>query len=110
DRALAMNSAHVPAWRNLADLLSQIGKQREALTCYRRALALAPDDPTLLWNESNAHLVLRQFAEGWFNYEKRFAADKTLVRPDHGAGGTAAGRPSSSHRGIVEKQTSGVRA
>jgi tetratricopeptide (TPR) repeat protein len=83
DRALAMNPAHVPAWRNLADLLSQIGNHHEALACYRRALAIKPDDATLLWNESNAYLVLRRFAEGWVNHEKRFDADRTLIRQDH---------------------------
>src|SRR5712671_387739 len=83
DRALAINSAHVPAWRNLADLLSQIGNHQEAIACYRRALAIMPDDPTLLWNESNAFLVMKRFAQGWVHYEKRFDADKTLIRQDH---------------------------
>src|SRR5262249_19222305 len=69
--------------RNLADLLSMIGSHDEAIACYRRAIAITPGDPTLLWNESNAYLVLRRFPEGWRNYERRFEADKSLVRQDH---------------------------
>jgi len=45
-RALELDSAFAPSWLNLGSLLLIEGEASKAISCLRRALDLAPDDPT----------------------------------------------------------------
>jgi tetratricopeptide (TPR) repeat protein len=69
---------HHKAWSNLAGALGWQGRYEEQMAALERALALAPDDASYLWNRSLANLRLGRFTPGWADYEARY---RTLPRP-----------------------------
>jgi tetratricopeptide (TPR) repeat protein len=73
DRALALKPDYVAALCNRGTSLGNLGRDEAERESYRRALALRPDDPALHWNEAIAKLLHGDFAEGWREYEWRWA-------------------------------------
>jgi hypothetical protein len=55
--------AHAPAHANLGMMLRRLGKFEAAVACYQRALALAPDNPSLLSSLGNALRALGRLSE-----------------------------------------------
>src|SRR6266853_1958621 len=53
-RALLRDNSNAPAYSNLGNALAAQGKVREAIDCYQRALALAPDYVDALVNLGGA--------------------------------------------------------
>jgi protein O-GlcNAc transferase len=53
ERAVAEDPKAPAAWRNLGDALAELTRHREAITCYDKALALAPSN-TAIWKRRQA--------------------------------------------------------
>ncbi len=68
--ALGLDPHDVVLYNKMGIALRKCGRCEEALAQYEKALALRPDDPTLLFNMSKAYLSL----------EMRLKAKKTLRR------------------------------
>jgi tetratricopeptide (TPR) repeat protein len=69
---------------NLGLALEHQGRYGEALACYDRALTLRPDYAQAHFNRAHALLLTGDFAEGWREYEWRFAVaryDRRFDRP-----------------------------
>ena len=79
-RATEFDPGHVSAWNNLGIALRDLGRPDEAVEAYRRALALRPDAAEIRYNQSMALLEGGRFAEGWPEYEARFAAGDVPAR------------------------------
>lgn len=60
------------AWRNLGSALGWLGRLKEGEKALRRALALAPADPTTRFFLGTCLLGQGRYAEGWRGYEARF--------------------------------------
>lgn len=60
-RAVDLEPRHVQAYSAKAAVLSELGRNSEALTSYRQALALSPEDPQL---QANIGLVLETLGDG----------------------------------------------
>ena len=58
-----------PVYGNMALLLQETQRGREALAHFDRALARRPDQPQLQWNRSLTLLTHEQFENGWPAYE-----------------------------------------
>lgn len=56
---------------NLALTLHRQGAYQQALIYYNRALGFAPLHPKLRYNKALLHLLMRQYAKGWADYEYR---------------------------------------
>ncbi|MDD9878037.1 MAG: hypothetical protein OXR84_11415 [Magnetovibrio sp.] len=73
--ALSEVVARAPHWIDvyptLATLLGMLGRSVEALDHCRRADALFPNDPGILWEISHCHLALGDLAAGWRQAENR---------------------------------------
>lgn len=68
---------HDPAavWTLRGQALHKLGRFDEALTNYRKALEVEPDNPVCEWNLSNAELTQGDFEDGWKRYEARWQLD-----------------------------------
>jgi Flp pilus assembly protein TadD len=66
---------------NLSSVQKERGAFTEAEATLRRALALAPGDPVLLYNWSLLMLLLGRPAEAWDGWEQRFRAGAVASRP-----------------------------
>lgn len=76
---------HYAAWDNLAQLEQAFAHHAEAEKAYQRALALAPDDPTINYHCALFDLLHGRLAQGFAGYEWRFKAVKKLKRIKHGS-------------------------
>ena len=68
---------------NLGVAEKEVGNIARALELQREANALDLDDPTPLWNEAHALMLMGDFALGWERYEARWGTGdfKTSIRP-----------------------------
>ena len=77
ERAVAADAKNPAAWRNLGEVLAEVGSYRQAITCYDKALALVPSN-TMIWKRRQAMMQAMgssaevtdeapdlQNAEGW---------------------------------------------
>ena len=71
--ALALKSEHAVAWNNLGLALQSVNDVDGAIGAFRRAIALQPEFEHAHWNLALALLLDGQYAEGWREYESRFA-------------------------------------
>ena len=71
--ALALKSGHAVAWNNLGLALQSVNDVDGAISAFRRAIALQPGFEHAHWNLALALLLAGQYAEGWREYESRFA-------------------------------------
>jgi len=71
--ALALKSEHAVAWNNLGLALQSVDDVDGAIGAFRRAIALQPGFQQARWNLALALLLVGQYAEGWREYESRFA-------------------------------------
>lgn len=66
---------------NLSSVQKERGAFAEAEATLRRALAMAPNDPVLLYNWSLLMLLLGRTGEAWTGWENRFRAGAVPPRP-----------------------------
>ena len=71
ERALSIQGDSAEVCNNMAGLYADTASPDEALAWCDRALKLAPNDHSVLWNKSLALLTLGRFEEGWKLYENR---------------------------------------
>ncbi|MBI3570748.1 MAG: glycosyltransferase family protein [Gammaproteobacteria bacterium] len=96
-RALALAPQHVGALTNLGRALQKQARPQEAIACFERALTLKPDLPEAHWGLATQRLLLGDFAQGWQEYEHRWALPENQgLRREFAAprwdGGDIAGR------------------
>ena len=68
--ALGLSSTNIYNFQGLA--LAELGRYDEAIDCYHKAIAIAPDEVWGHINESLVQLVKGDFEAGWQNYEWRW--------------------------------------
>jgi tetratricopeptide (TPR) repeat protein len=68
----------VEVLNNLGVVLQDLGAAKAALTHLSRALELAPGSAAVRWNLSLTQLQLGDYANGWANYESRWAGCEHL--------------------------------
>jgi tetratricopeptide (TPR) repeat protein len=73
DRALAARPDFPEAWNNRGAALRQLRRLDEAIDAFDRALALRPGYAEAAANRSYSRLALGRYAEGWADYEARWA-------------------------------------
>ena len=72
-----------PDWLALTgDLLTHLGKLREAIQCYNQALRLQPGDPAISFNASQAVFQLNQWGDAWTLYDYRLILRDPATRPE----------------------------
>jgi Flp pilus assembly protein TadD len=71
ERVVSQVPGHAPAHLNLGTFAQWRGDVGCAIGHFRRALALAPDDPVALGNLAHALLYAGDYANGWAAYETR---------------------------------------
>ncbi|HEV7412719.1 MAG TPA: DUF5672 family protein, partial [Casimicrobiaceae bacterium] len=86
--ALALKSGHAVAWNNLGLALQSVNDVDGAISAFRRAIALQPEFEHAHWNLALALLLDGQYAEGWREYESRFALSE-LGKDRHAFAGPA---------------------
>ena len=85
---LALKSGHAVAWNNLGLALQSVNDVAGAIAAFRRAIALQPEFEHAHWNLALALLLDGQYAEGWREYESRFALSE-LGKDRHAFAGPA---------------------
>lgn len=60
------------ALSSLASIYNIFNKTEEALTLFRRAITITPNDANLRLNHSIALLKAKRYAQGWYEHEWRF--------------------------------------
>jgi tetratricopeptide (TPR) repeat protein len=88
-RAVAMDSGQADAWRLLGTALEDMGEVEEALTAFRRAVALAPDDGEYLTFMALHYLWQRDYATAARWADSAVAMDPTLPIARSAAGQVA---------------------
>ncbi len=73
-QALALNPNHAQAENNFGIALDQLGQKQDAMAHFRRAIALAPDFADAHFNLGTSLLTSGDFAQGWAEFEWRFAS------------------------------------
>jgi len=86
--ALALESKHAVAWNNLGLALQSLNDVDGAIAAFRRAIALRSGFEHAHWNLALALLLGGQYAEGWREYEARFALSE-LGKERHAFAGPA---------------------
>jgi tetratricopeptide (TPR) repeat protein len=71
--ALKLHSDYPEAWNNLGLTHKSSGEYLRSLECLTEAVRLKPDQAEAHWNRSFLYLLLGRFAEGFKDYEWRFA-------------------------------------
>lgn len=71
EEALVRTPNSGPLYSNLGAVLTALGRHDEACAAHRRATALDPSSPHLVWNMANALLAAGQLSAGWEAYESR---------------------------------------
>ena len=79
-RALALKPDHAGAWSNLGLALQARNELPDAIEAFRRALDLAPDFAQAHFNLALALLARGDYAEGFREYEWRFAAQELAAQ------------------------------
>jgi tetratricopeptide (TPR) repeat protein len=69
--AIRLDPSLAEAHASLGCLLSGDGRLAEAVACCAAAIALRPDFAQAHWNQSFAHMLAGDWAEGWEKYEWR---------------------------------------
>jgi tetratricopeptide (TPR) repeat protein len=70
-------------WLSLTgDLLTHLGRLREAVQHYNRALRLQPGDPAISFNASQAVFQLGQWGDAWTLYDYRLILRDPATRPN----------------------------
>jgi tetratricopeptide (TPR) repeat protein len=72
--ATSLAPDHPDAWINLGYALARQRRPRDAERCYDRALAIDPGLDHARFNRAMVRLAQGRFAEGWSDYESRWAA------------------------------------
>ncbi len=72
-RSMELDPGHALVVDNRAAAILSQGRTAEALAMFDAALKLEPDRIATRWNRSNALLKLGDFAQGWQEFEWRFA-------------------------------------
>lgn len=72
------NPNKAAALSNLGIALSEVGRVPEALGCFERSLALAPDNPETLYNLGNARMAMERHDDALASYDRVIA-----LKPDH---------------------------
>ena len=72
-RAVAFRRDYLDAHFNLGNVLKRLGRLDESLFSYDRCLELSPEHSGAHWNRSLALLLQGDYAEGFREYEWRFA-------------------------------------
>ncbi|MBV8211040.1 MAG: tetratricopeptide repeat protein [Burkholderiaceae bacterium] len=87
DQALAIDAQYARAWSNRGAVLRDLQRPQEALECLRVALRAEPTGireaqlaSDARWNQALAQLSLGQLAQGFANYEARWAATFASAR------------------------------
>ncbi len=80
-RALRLNPGYANAHCNLGNVLKDQGELAEAAASYRQALLIDPCHKPTLWNRALLRLLQGHFAEGWPDFELRFARPGMGPRP-----------------------------
>ncbi len=70
--SLQLDGQSAMCWNNLGWVLFQLGRSKEAIDSFRRAIDLAPDLPEPHMCLAMTLLRLGQFEEGWAEYEWRW--------------------------------------
>lgn len=78
--ALALEPNHAMAHCNLGTAYGAMGRVEDAIAEYRHAVALAPSFWAARKNLGAALVMIGAFAEGWQEYDWRFAADGPMPR------------------------------
>jgi hypothetical protein len=73
DKALALAPDSAETINNRGVSLAALGRHEEALQSYDRALALNPAYARARYNRALSRLMLHRFADGWDDYESRWA-------------------------------------
>jgi tetratricopeptide (TPR) repeat protein len=81
EQELRLAPANPVALVNLSSVQKERGAFADAEATLRRALAMAPDDPVLLYNWSLLMLLLGRPGEAWPGWENRFRAGAVPPRP-----------------------------
>jgi hypothetical protein len=79
DAALEDDPNNGTTWANRGIALKALGRYPEALESLQQAVRVAPDNAENLWNLSLAQLATGDYAEGWKNYEIRFAPQRVAL-------------------------------
>jgi len=79
-KALALKPDHAGAWSNLGLALQGRNEVSGAVGAFRRALELAPNFAQAHWNLALALLAHGDYAEGFREYEWRFAAQELAAQ------------------------------
>ena len=80
EQAVSGDDDPATVWTLRAQALHKLGQFDEALSCYRKALEVEPNNPVCQWNLSNIELTQGNLVDGWRWYEARWAMDG-LVPP-----------------------------
>lgn len=73
-RALQLRPDYASAHHNCGNILQDLLRHRDALAFYQRAQQLQPDYAEAYLNEALCRLSLGEFAQGWQQYEWRWAS------------------------------------
>ena len=76
DRAIAVQPDYAEAHNNRGIALAELKRSEEAIASYSRALALDPGYDEARYNRGVVNLFLGRMAEGWRDYEHRWAFAK----------------------------------
>jgi hypothetical protein len=83
-RALALAPRSPMFHHNLGIALSLANQHTDAIAEFNQSLALAPDDPHVLWDRGRSYLHLGDYAFGWAGYEARLQTGDLPRRPAPG--------------------------
>jgi predicted O-linked N-acetylglucosamine transferase (SPINDLY family) len=72
------NPNKAAALSNLGIALCEVGRASEALGCFERSLALAPDNAETLYNLGNARMAMHRYDDALASYDRVLA-----LKPDH---------------------------
>lgn len=75
-----LDRSDLETFNRLGLMLRRQGKWQEAITEYRQALKVAPDDPGLIYNMAMAYTEGRQYIDAYQNLEQALALNPELWR------------------------------
>lgn len=77
DAALRLNTHRAETWRAASKPLVALGDMDRARLACERALALAPEDRSTIWEKALIDLASGRFADGWEGYRARSMVDRS---------------------------------
>ncbi len=78
DESLGLDDNSSEVWRASAKPLVALGRADAARAACDRALALAPDDRSVIWERALVNLLSGQFDAGWSDYRARLMIDRSI--------------------------------